>query len=398
MKQVGKSIKTQKKRDVCKKFSAPLTPFMCAANSEMLFDKNAKPAEKFNFADCENTEIFSSGRGALLRFLETQKQKNKSGKIDKNSIFIPRYFCPNIARLLQKIHKVEFYDALPSQNSPNFESLKNCKNGDSVLLVNFFGLARESSFKKWDAFKEANPKLKFIEDFSHTPLCERFLSFNLKTQKSFAFSSLRKSLPLPEGGILKFPNKELVKKIFKKPSSEMQSFAADSLSAASLLNLKNELAENLFYSCEAKLNAIEKYSRASAYTFEVLKNLNFEKIAKTRFENLKTFYNISKDILEKHGVSELNFKNSAPKNGFEIFAPILKFPNEKLRNSIYAKMRKEKILCGIYWGNFPKAQASAKVIEESGKILTLPLDFRHTSNDAILLAEKLSKFLKICSS
>lgn len=392
------------------RFSAPLAPFMGTPNREILTCENDKGlnergvSKKLDFEKNNLLQIFSSGRGAMFRIAEILKKSkcgtlSKSDAREKTSLFIPRYFCPNLAKQLEKFFEIKFYNALPSDNIPNFESVKNPAKGDLVLLVNFFGLGREKLFCAWDSFKSAHPELGFAEDFSHTPLCERISNFGDKKNSppdfcdSFAFASLRKWLPLPEGGILKLSNPVFSKNIFRRPSSEMQGFASDSLAAANLSAFKGEVSENLFYSCEAKLNALEKYSRSSVYTFETIKILDFEKIAKRRIENLEIFYGASKGFLEKFGIEELNFKNSPPKDGFETFVPVLKFPNEKLRNSAYSKMRGKNIFCSIYWGNFSKAQASREVLEESGRILILPLDFRHSAADATRLADTLARAL-----
>ena len=63
-------------------------------------------------------------------------------------MFLPRYFCPEAARSISKNVKVEFFEDLPSEDSPRFETL-NAAPGDAVMAVNFFGLRDLALWAEW---------------------------------------------------------------------------------------------------------------------------------------------------------------------------------------------------------------------------------------------------------
>ena len=132
-------------------------------------------------------EFFASGRCALNRVISEIKKRGFRGRV-----FLPRYFCPEAARSIAKSVKVEFFEDLPSEDSPRFDTL-NAAPGDAAMAVNFFGLRDMALWAEW---KRLNPETILLENASHTPF-----SYGA-ADADFSFGSLRKWLPLPDGGFV----------------------------------------------------------------------------------------------------------------------------------------------------------------------------------------------------
>ena len=79
--------------------------------------------------------------------------------------------------------------------------------------------------------------------------------FAAREGADFAFGSLRKWLPLPDGG---FAEAENPSEIFARPASSIPDFSADFLAASAARSRGSgweEFAEKLFYAAEAKISA-----------------------------------------------------------------------------------------------------------------------------------------------
>ena len=325
-------------------------------------------------------EFLSSGRGALLRILHLEK----FGK--GRRIFLPHFFCPQISKLLSKKFDVRFFEDLPAEKTPRFETL-DAKCGDIVLAVNFLGLRNR---RVWDSWEKPSGVV-LAEDHSHAP----FSQWAQGSSADYSFASLRKYLPLPDGAWLKSKNKE-ASKMFSR-GGDMDGFAADALCAAATVEkLKDASSADfslaLYYGAEAKLNALGVSSRMSGYSFEMLGRLNIEKIAELRRDNLSVFCGA---FGESAHVRILNSGAEFLADASRIFYPALKFENAAIRNAAYAELRRRGIFCPIFWGGLG-GSASEDARRESDTMFLIPLDFRHTADDAAMIAETLKGILRGC--
>ena len=133
--------------------------------------------------------FFASGRAALgalcRRWIETHSHAR---------LWLPDYFCPEVvSSLCSRNIRVAFYTDNPQRAGPELSHLYVLP-GDMVLAVNYFGVR---SGDQWSAWRESTPSVALIEDHTHDPQ-----SLWARSSKAdFAFASLRKTLPLPDGAI-----------------------------------------------------------------------------------------------------------------------------------------------------------------------------------------------------
>jgi len=343
-------------------FQLPITPFMPLPPKTVLAKQ---PIDDCYRAFLDSCELLASGRGAILRALALAEFDGL--------LWLPEYFCPAIKKLLAANFHIAYYHDLPSENSPRFDTLKP-NRGDAVLAVNFFGLRNRDDWQKW---RQANPFVVFIEDHSHAPFSDWAMSSNA----DFAFASLRKYLPLPDGAYLM--SKNISPSKMYRAGGTIADFASCALSAQALARCDYLSALPLYYASEAKLNAHKLSSRISAYSRQILKLIDISKLSELRADAYGAFVANLAD-----GFREVFCDNKKNYNCRDIFAPTLIFENQSLRDKVYANLRARDIFAVIYWGG-QGAEISAISREEESTIFTIPLDFRHSIDECAELAKSI---------
>ena len=343
-------------------FSRRITPFMPLPSPDLFSGGKTGGMPESFFSE---REFFSSGRAALARAVALLNPDSSS------KVFLPYFFCPQIREMLKKKYSVAYYEDLPSEREPRFSSLK-ARSGDIVVAVNFFGLRRREA---WDKWKSENPGLILIEDHSHAPFSEWALS----SSADFAFASLRKWAPLPDGAWL-WGKGRRPSKIFYK-GGDAGEFAFRFLEGAAL-EAFGIYDEKIYYGAENILYTLPKMTRISEYSLKILKNLNVEKIASLRVESMSAFLSA---LRLPESVCELHSGNVEP-SGFFSYFPCFKFDSSSARDKVYARLRDEGEFACINWGVLG-GEASENARRESSTSFQIPIDFRHSVSDALKLAD-----------
>ena len=114
-------------------------------------------------------------------------------------VWLPGYFCRDAVLYLEGAgYLVSFYHDSPVQLQPSWDSL-NPQPGDAVVAVNYFG---SRSGEAWRSWPQKRPDVVLVEDHTHDP----FSPWACASTAHFAFASARKTLPIPDGGILWSPS------------------------------------------------------------------------------------------------------------------------------------------------------------------------------------------------
>ena len=133
--------------------------------------------------------FFASGRAALLALCRQWMEVHSQARL-----FVPEYFCSEVVCYLRSGGiTVAFYTDNPQRVGPDFTSL-TVSSWDMVLAVNYFGVRSSDG---WTAWRDDNPEVAFIEDHTHDPQS----LWARSSSADFAFASLRKTLPVPDGAI-----------------------------------------------------------------------------------------------------------------------------------------------------------------------------------------------------
>jgi hypothetical protein len=142
----------------------------------------------------EPNMIYALGRDALLglwRHLERSRRVRR--------LFVPDYFCQEVTDAWRSdgIPLVRYADN-PGRHHPRWGDLDEAGAGDAVLIVNYFGVRSPGAWAAWEG-REAGAMI--VEDHTHDPIS----TWARHSQADYAFASLRKTLPVPDGAVLWSP-------------------------------------------------------------------------------------------------------------------------------------------------------------------------------------------------
>ncbi|HEX2293058.1 MAG TPA: hypothetical protein VHH55_07080, partial [Gaiellaceae bacterium] len=128
---------------------------------------------------------YALGRHAVEALVETRRLR---------TLWLPDYFCHEVAAGWADRVPLRTYEDDPRWPEPRWETLE-AREGDAVVAVNFFGV------RAGTGWAERKAGWLLVEDHSHDP----FSPWAVGSQADFAFCSVRKTLPVPDGGILWSP-------------------------------------------------------------------------------------------------------------------------------------------------------------------------------------------------
>ena len=131
-----------------------------------------------------NAMLLADGRQCLVILIRQNRWKR---------LWMPDYFCYEVIETIKEQTGIEvvFYADSPLCEG-DVEKLPY-KEGDVLMRMNYFGLR--------DLRRNRNIPVPVIEDHSHDP----FGHWALYSDADWCISSIRKSLPLPEGGMMWSP-------------------------------------------------------------------------------------------------------------------------------------------------------------------------------------------------
>ncbi len=336
--------------------------------SEYYFEPNYifnKKNENFNFYKkyFKNYKLFFSGRDAL-RFLLR--------KLSESYFYLlPSYLCYEVIRPFEELNlNYDFY-RIYFQPAPliDFDNLKKKAKKHKnplIVIIEYFGFTYDYSLE-----------FPFILDISHSLLSERERKWEVKPL--YIFGSLRKLLPLTDGGIL-FYNENLSNEVAKPdPKMFLTKFSANLIRF--LHNIIPEETEFLYSYAYNKLDkkfeeALSKSKnpkKISLLSEYLLKRIPFKKFKQRRRENFEYL------------LSHMNNKkikpmfNNLPDKIVPLNFPFWSEEKEKIKkllvsHRIYPPTLWSYIPNTIQKGEFPE------VYEVPKKLLSLPCDHRYNLN------------------
>ena len=306
-------------------------------------------ADAQNYQSVLNTaELYMSGRYALLDLVIYQHTYHALSKI-----FIPSYYCHDITRLISKVVDVEIYycDPLSSVDLTLFP------DNSTIILVEYFGNKAEVNGQKKD--------LTLILDKTHNPFSAHDYNFSI----DYTFGSLRKVLPISDGGFLTPPVSPSNLKSRKNISELKDAQKAMRLKQLFLAGHDIDKSEflNYFGNFENFLNLSDNIFPISAESYEIIFSVDYAKILLLKSKNLRYLKNYYKN--------NKNLKLFLNDCYFSFFVEPENFDRVK------AALIEAKIYPAILW---PSYNGSYNLI--NGHILvSLHADFRYGLEDLKIL-------------
>jgi len=305
-----------------------------------------------------NANYYANGRQALQAIISHCGWKR---------IWIPDYFCYDIIEYLKKTSiEVCFYHDTPFTDDRE-EILKLIyKKGDVLLRMNYFGIR---------AFRDSGKiPVPVIEDHSHDLIGD----WPRNSNADWCIASLRKTLPIPEGGILWSPKGH---KLPDKPNQTEENSCLVKKRWEAMILKKDYLLHRLqdknkfrrlFIETETSFDKLPISSLTNDCK-EYLEKFNIALWYKQKENNWLTLSDIQSDritILKK----EIDCCN--------YFSMIILFKNNLERNKIRSHLIENNIYPAILW-QIPEYKVAYK--DFSNRMLSIPCDGRYTLDNMLVL-------------
>jgi hypothetical protein len=161
---------------------------------------------------------FALGRNIVLAIWRQYSSQNRSA-----TLLVPDYFCPEVMACWKRAGvKMYCYADDPRWSQPDWDSL-DPSPGDLVLAVNYFGVRTGSV---WQAWHQAHEFVILVEDHSHDPLS----NWALTSKADYAFASMRKTFPVPDGALLWSPRQHQL-----PPEPKSRNWSGSALKLAAMI-------------------------------------------------------------------------------------------------------------------------------------------------------------------
>lgn len=315
-----------------------------------------------------NARFFYNGRHAIKFLIDSINEKKTI-----NTFWLPEYYCQHVTAWLKACYSnIKTYPVDPSnkQTAINVDGFIN-KN-DVILINNFWGTATCNIISnKKDVFT-------VVEDHSHGWLSESCTRSNA----DYCFASLRKSLPIPLGGIAWSPLKKEIKNtnypkaniyntVWENTLEAMRKKArylngdTSSIIKSDFLNLVNtsELTMHQNQNIEAlhpnHLNYIKSWLPLNVMHYKLL--------------NTQTLYK----HLKAHVIAH-TLQNQTPNFGLTFY-----FKHLNALNAFKAYLIENNVYPSLLWPDNPK---------QYGYYLNLHIDYRYNESHIKVLAQILNNY------
>ena len=305
--------------------------------------------------------FYASGRLALIDLYKKMKW---------NRIWVPDYFCYEVLGALEQAGlNLEFYTDYPLFNDDQLVLSLPFKDGDVLFRVNYFGLRSKRS--------NSSIHVPVIEDHTHDLIGD----WARNSDADWCIASLRKTLPLAEGGVLWSP------KGFKTPATPKVTESNEVLASRrwnamrqkamyldDVIQDKSEFRAELI-STEEQFNSM-KVSALDAKTSDYIERFDLNQWYLRKREN----WSILKDIeIDEFRILKPENPNCNP------FSLTLLFNEEEQRNHYRQTLINKDIYPAILWAIPPQKRSELKHF--SRRVLSIHCDARYGIDDMIKLRD-----------
>ncbi len=331
-----------------------------------------------------DASFFGSGRDAL-RSLLLFGQQGRGWK----RIWIPSYFCYDVVEAISStnIEICIYPDSMAEEKS--CLPLGEIASKDVILLVNFFGMRNKPIFPS-----DLPREIEVIEDHTHDP----WSVWAQTSQAEFCFASLRKTIPVPDGGVLWSP---------KKLAIPLQPSITKNIQEASAAKLSSMLLKSLYLKgCDIEKECFRKQAikgenqissgeisgmtEASKIMIDCFPLLRWRK---KRQQNFRFLVKKIKDI-SWCCVPKLTNNSNCP------FSVVLLVDTAKRRENLLLALVKRNIYPAVLWSlekSVTKFTIPNKHLELSRKMLSLHCDMRYNNIDMQRVAEAIISLESVVS-
>lgn len=292
-------------------------------------------------------------------------------------IWMPAYFCYEVIETIKKQTDIEivFYPDFPLADDK--EIIKNLpfKEGDVLLRMNYFSMRKHRS--------EKDIPVPVIEDHTHDLLG----NWSLDSDADWCIASLRKSLPLPEGGMLWSPkghqfsvqinrsetNQQMAEKRWQAMQMK-QDYLYGSISDKNAF--RKLYVETEEWLDTAELSLIDERSREYLSLFDIN---SWQEARRHNWRLLKSLISNKVHVVQPEDDS------------CTMFSMVLLADNQEQRDTIRSKLIEHAVYPAILW-QIPDS-TSKETRNFSRRMLSIHCDGRYNDDDIRQLAGIINKVI-----
>lgn len=313
------------------------------------------------------SNIYASGRQALLDLAIARGWKR---------LWVPSYFCEESLECIRRAGiQLRKYKCTPYSEPDSIIEEFQTETSDGLLIVDYFGLFGERHF--------TNIGCEVVEDHTHNLIGE----WALNSSTDWCIASLRKALPIPDGGLLwspknhKLPDPPHVSQVTVDVMDGR--FRAMRLKEQYLHGNHIEKTEflNLFRKTEETFDSLE-ISRISDISFQIVKDIDIFTWYDLKREN----WHFLKENLEMGDYVEILLPENSEDTPFSI---ILKFKSAEIRDKVRRNLISRAVYPAILWNIEDSCDESAKHFGDT--MLSIHCDGRYSLDDMKILSQRINE-------
>lgn len=291
-------------------------------------------------------------------------------------LWFPSYYChESVVGLSHLGIAIKYYPCNPVDNQDDAIANLNVSSGDGIVRMNFFGLNPKP--------KTPCGKFILIEDHSHCLTSD--WAFN--SEADWCFASLRKTMPVADGGILWSP----IGRILPYEPNSSQYSLLNSTARYAAMSLKTD------YINGEKIDK-QRFLTEFRRTEEVLDSLPISSISQRSksivseldiigWNNLKqNNWNCMVNMIHTNEACTI-LKSQTPES--QPFSLILIFNSEEIREKVRMALIKNEVYPAVLWA-IPEGNYRAS-IDFGNRMLSIHCDGRYTTDDIIELSNRINK-------
>jgi len=312
----------------------------------------------------EGSVWFALGRHAVQALLR---------RLRARTLWLPDYFCHEAARSWRDAVEVELYEDDPRWPEPRWETLRP-RPRDVVVGVNYFGVRSGDPWFTWRASTEC----VLVEDHAHDPSSE----WATASQADYAFSSLRKTLPVPDGAILWSPRGLVL------PDQPAGGADGSELKLAAML-LKGEYLAGGSDELKGRFRRLQLDGEERLATSDVAGASPATREALVRGVPLpwraRRSENTARLVAALHDwdAAEPLF-SEWPADAAPLGA-VFAFESAAERDRVREVLREGGVFCPVHWAD-AAVSSSKRVRDLAHRILTIPTDWRYSAPEMARIA------------
>lgn len=313
------------------------------------------------------SQLYFSGRAALFNIIKTGIEL-----YNWKRIYLPEYYCHDVDEFIKFLPVDICYYSDGPYIEVELDFIETDKDTNVFVHVNYFGFNEQSRLNFKHAF--------IIEDHTH----DLASNWALNSTAHYCFASLRKSLPVPAGGIIWSP--KLLNLPESPQESELSNLAVYMKLSAMLLkqnyledgNVDKQDFRNLYMNSELFFEKQETNAALPLIICKAINNIPVQLLRRNKINNYKI---LSSAIKRKNLIwqKDLNEKQCP-------FGLIFLFDDEQERNAMKNYLIENKIYAAVLWPN----QQVKNAIDFSARILFIHCDDRYNLADMQYIAESIN--------